>query len=70
MKVTITHKARNLKPGRSMTRLALTGDDATAAAHMVAADIARSNPNAVLIHVTVCIEADVLLDTEGNDATE
>lgn len=70
MQVTITHKGRDMKPGQSSRQMTLADSEALAAAHMVAAAVARAHPDAVLVCVSINIEADVLLDTEGNDATE
>ncbi len=68
MQVTITHKAREIPPGRSMAEAEPELDAALGAAHMLAHSIASACPRAVLIRLSLDIKIDEMLDTEGDDA--
>lgn len=63
--VTVTHKARDLKPGRSMVELEPHREVVLGSAHMLASAIAARYPRAVMIRLSLDIKIDALLDTEG-----
>lgn len=67
MKVTITHKAREIPPGRSMAEAEPHHEIVQASAHMLACAIAARYPRAVLIRLSLDIKIDEMLDTEGDE---